>query len=84
MVQALNIMLNICMSYAARFDVLFNYKSQFIMFKSSKEDVPTPDIFINGNRLSAVSFINHLGHIIHDDIFINDASKCERDSIYTS
>ena len=78
-IYALNIMLNICMSYAARFDVLFNDKSQLIIFKSSKEDVPTPDIFINGTKLIAVSFINHLGHIIHDNIFFNDASKCERD-----
>merc|ERR1712106_852984 len=78
-IYALNIMINICMSYAARFDVMFSDKSQLIIFKSSKEDVPTPDIFINGTKLIAVSFINHLGHIIHDNIFINDASKCERD-----
>ena len=78
-VQALYIMLNICLSYAARFDVLFNDKSQLIIFKSPLEDVPTPDIFINGSKLNAVNHINHLGHIIHDNIFINDASKCERD-----
>ena len=72
-------MLNICLRYAARFDVLFNDKSQLIIFKSPLEDVPTPDIFINGSKLNAVNHVNHLGHIIHDNIFINDASKCERD-----
>ena len=72
-------MLNICLNYDARFDVIFNDKSQLIIFKSPLEDVPTPDVFINGTKLSAVNKINHLGHVIHDNIFINDASKCERD-----
>ena len=78
-VQALNIMLNICLNYAARFDVIFNDKSQLIIFKSPLENIPTPDIVINGTKLSAVNKINHLGHVLHDNIFINDASKCERD-----
>ena len=83
-VQALNIMLNICIDYAARFDVLFNDKSQLIIFKSPLDYVPTPDVFINGFTLNAVKQINHLGHIIHDNIFINDASKCIRDSYVNS
>ena len=78
-VHALNIMLDICLSYAARFDVLFNDKSQLIIFKSRDENIPTPDISINGTKLSAVNRINHLGHILHDNIFKNDSSKCVND-----
>ena len=78
-VHALNIMLDICLSYAARFDVLFNDKSQLIIFKSRDENIPTPDIYINGTKLSAVNRINHLGHILHDNIFKNDSSKCVND-----
>ena len=63
-VQALNIMLNICIDYAARFDVLFNDMSQSIIFRSPLDDVPTLDVFINGFKLSAVKQINHLGQII--------------------
>ena len=78
-VQALNIMSNICLNYAARFDVIFNDKSQLIIFKSPLDNIPSPDIVINGTKLSAVNKINHLGHVLHDNIFINDASKCESD-----
>ena len=78
-VLALNIMLDICINYAARFDVIFNDKSQLIVFKSRNENVPSPDIYINGTKLKTVNSINHLGHILHDDIFYNDASKCVKD-----
>ena len=62
-----------------RFDVLFNDKSQLIIFKARNEYVPVPDIFINGIKLKAVNCIDHLGHIIHDNIFVNDGTKCVRD-----
>ena len=78
-VLALNIMLDICINYAARFDVIFNDKSQLIVFKSRNENVPSPDIYINGTKLKTVNSINHLGQILHDDIFYNDASKCVKD-----
>ena len=63
-VQALNIMLNICLNYAARFDVISNDKSQLIVFKSRNENIPIPEFFINGIRVKAVSSINHLGHLL--------------------
>ncbi|CAL4177332.1 unnamed protein product, partial [Meganyctiphanes norvegica] len=78
-VHALDVMLDICLNYAARFDVLFNDKSQLIIFKARNEYVPVPDIFINGIKLKAVNCIDHLGYIIHDNIFVNDGTKCVRD-----
>ena len=78
-VHALNIMLNICINYAARFDVQFNDKSQLIIFKSRNVNVPTPDISINGTKLDDVNHINHLGHILNDNIFKLDSSKYVRD-----
>ena len=78
-VYALDIMLNICKNYAARYDVMFNDKSQLIIFKSRMDDGPAPEIFIHGKKLEAVDSITHLGHIIHENIFQNDASKCVKD-----
>ena len=78
-IHALNIILDICLSYVTIFDVLFNDKSQLIIFKSRDENIPTPDISIDGTKLSAVNRINHLGHILHDNIFKNDSSKYEND-----
>ena len=78
-VQALHIMLNVCLRYAAKYDVQFNDKSQLIIFKANEDNIPTPEVFINGTKLKAVSSVNHLGHILHDNIFYNDASKCVND-----
>ena len=41
-VYALDIMLNICKNYASRFDVMFNDKSQLIIFKSRIDEGPAP------------------------------------------
>ena len=38
-----------------------------------------PKITINGVELKPVHRIIHLGHVIHDDIFKSDASKCISD-----
>ena len=78
-VQALDIMLNICLKYAVKFDVVFNDKSQLIVFKSRNENIPIPEFFINGTKVKAVSSINHLGHMLHENILFNDASKCVND-----
>ena len=78
-VYALDIMLNICKNYASRFDVMFNDKSQLIIFKSKLDDGPDPEIFIHGKKLDAVNSITHLGNVIHDNIFKKDASKCVKD-----
>ena len=78
-VHALRIMLNICLNYASKFDVKFNDKSQLIVFKPHPDDVPCPDVYINGAKLHAVESITHLGHVINDNIFKCDASKCIKD-----
>ena len=75
----LNIMLNICLNYAARFDVPFNNKNQPLVFKSRNENIPIPEFFINGTKVKAVSSINHLGHMVHENILFNNASKCVKD-----
>ena len=78
-VSALNTMLNICINYAAKFDIIFNDKSQLIIYNASNDIVPTPDVFINGVKLNAVTNVNHLGHIIQNNIYKNDVSKCVGD-----
>ena len=74
--HALNVMLNICIEYAKRFDVLFNDKSQLIIYKSMDDDVSIPVIKLNGKNINAVNSVVHLGHILNDNIFKNDSSKC--------
>ena len=77
--HALNVMLDICVKYAERFDVMFNDKSQLIVFKSMDNDAAIPDIKLNGKNIEAVNSIEHLGHILHNNIFLNDYSKCISD-----
>ena len=78
-VQALRIMLAICLNYASRFDIIFNDKSQLIIFRSKMDHFICPKITINGVELKPVHRIIHLGHVIHDDIFKSDALKCISD-----
>ena len=78
-VKALHIMLEICQNYAKEYDVIFNDKSQLIVFKATANDDPPPVIKINNKQVSAVDQITHLGHIIKSNIFENDVSKCIRD-----
>ena len=78
-VQALRIMLAICLNYASRFDIKSNDKSQLIIFRSKMNHFICPKITINGVELKPVHHIIHLGHVIHDDIFKSDASKCISD-----
>ena len=42
-------------------------------------DAANPDIKLNGKNIEAVNSIVHLGHILHDNIFKNDSSKCISD-----
>ena len=56
-------MLDICVKYAKRFDVIFNDKSQLIVFKSMCNEVPIQDLKLNGKKIDAVKSIVHLGHI---------------------
>ena len=75
-IEALNIMLEICVKYAKRFYVCFNDKSQLIVYKSKDDIVAIPDMEINGTKIKVVNSITHLGHILKDNIFYCDSSKC--------
>ena len=75
----MNVMLDICVRYAKRFDVIFNDKSQLIVFKSTDNDVAIPNIKLNGKTIDAVKSVVHLGHILNDNLFKNDSFKCIRE-----
>ena len=77
--RALNIMLEICQNYANEFDVVFNEKSQLIVYKATSNDDPPPVIKINNKQVNDVDQINHLGHIINSNIFESDGTKCIRE-----
>ena len=68
-VKALNIMLDICTKYANKFDVIFNDKSQLIVYNAKANNDPPPDIRINGEQIKAANLITHLGHNICSNIF---------------
>ena len=78
-IQALNIMLKICLNYANEYDVIFNNKSQLIVFKAKSDNDPPPVIIINNKQVVDVDQITHLGHVIKSNIFDCDVSKCIRD-----
>ena len=77
---ALRQMITICAQYATEYDIKFNAsKSQLIVFKGRRNDFPIPEINLNGDAISVVNSIVHLGHIINDNIFKYDVSKCVSD-----
>ena len=78
-VVALNIMLEVCKTYADKFDVIFNDKSQLIVFKARSNNDPPPVIKINGKQVKSVDSVTHLGHDINSNIFNCEATKCIRD-----
>ena len=79
-VSALKEMVAICSDYASEYDIKFNAsKSQLIIFKSKKRIVPDPVITLNGDKIGVVDSVIHLGHILHDNIYKYDISKCVRD-----
>ena len=78
-IYALNIMIDICVKFARKYDVLFNDKSELIIYKSMDNVVAIPEIKINGELINVVNSTKHLGHILNDNIFNCDSSKCIRD-----
>ena len=58
-VEALNIMLEICKKYAKEYDVMFNDKSQLIVFKS-KDDNDQPLSTISNIHRPSHTFSKHL------------------------
>ena len=71
-IYALNVMLDICIKFASKYDVLFNDKSELIIYRSRDDVVAIPDIKINGEKVKVVNSITHLGHVLNDNIFKSD------------
>ena len=71
--------IDICIKFASKYDVLFNDKSELLIYKSRDDIVAIPEIKINGEKVKVVNSTIHLGHVIKDNIFKSDSSKCIRD-----
>ena len=78
-IHALNVMVEICVNFARKYDVLFNDKSQLLVYKSMDNVLVMPDIELNGNKINVVNSTKHLGHILKENIFKKVSSKCIRD-----
>ncbi len=76
-VNALNILVNICKNYAAKYDVMVNAKkSLLIIYKCIQRKPPDSNIYINNVKVPRVNEVIHLGHNLSEDIFKFNASKC--------
>ena len=53
--------------------------SQLLVYKSMDNVLIIPNVELNGNKINVVNSTTHLGHILKDNIFKNDSSKCIRD-----
>ena len=79
-IGALQLMTNICVSYADKYDILFNgKKSLIIIYRTAKTRPPDPIIIINGAQIKCVNSVIHLGHLLSDNIYNFDISKCISD-----
>jgi hypothetical protein len=79
-VGALQTMTNICVSYADKYDILFNgKKSLIIIYRTARTRPPDPIIIINGAQIKCVKSVIHLGHLLSDNIYNFDISKCIND-----
>ena len=69
-VNALQLLLNICMKYADTHDITYNIKKSVCMYmKSSKFNLRVvPRIYLNGNVLQYVNTYKYLGCIISNDL----------------
>ncbi len=69
-VNALNILVDICKNYAAKYNVMFNAKkSLLIIYKCTWRKPPNPNIYINNVKVPHVNEVIHLGHNLSEDIF---------------
>ena len=62
------------------YDIKFNgSKSQLIVFRCNSQRIVEPHIEINGSKLEVFKSVIHLGHILHENIYHSDVSKCVSD-----
>ncbi len=79
-VNAINILVIVCMNYAAKYDVMFNAnKRLLIIYKCTRSKPPDPNIYINNVKVALVNEVIHLAHNLSEDIFKFNASKCVAD-----
>ncbi len=63
--------------YTAKYDVIFNAKkSLLIIYKCTWRKPPDPNVYINNVKVACVNGVIRLGHILNEDIFKFNASKC--------
>lgn len=77
-VFALHKMAQICESYAQKFDILFNAKkSQVIIYKAYHQTrPPDPCVKINGAIIKCFEKVVHLGHLLTENVYDFNMSKC--------
>ncbi len=75
-VIALNILVDICKIYTAKYDVMFNAKKSLsIMYKCTWRKHPDPNIYINNIKVPRVNEVIHIGHNLSEDVFKFHALK---------
>ncbi len=75
-VNALNILVDICKIYVAKYDAMFNAKkSHLIIYKCTWRKPPDPNIYINNVKVPLVNEVIHLCHYLSEDIFKFNASN---------
>ena len=74
---ALHKMAHICELCAQNFDITFNAKkSQIIIYKAYNIRPPNPCITINGCRVKCFDQVVHLGHLLTENVYEFNMSKC--------
>ncbi len=76
-IRAMSKMVKICEQYAARYDVMFNAKkSQVIIYSCSAKKPTNPNITVNGKIVNVAQSVIHLGHLMTNNIYDFNLSKC--------
>ncbi len=76
-VYALHQMAHISGNYAKRYDITFNAKkSQVIIYKAYNVKPPDPCVVINGAPVQYFNNVIHLGHLLTENVYEFNVSKC--------
>ncbi len=70
-------MAHICENYAKRYDTTFNAKkSEVIIYKAYNVNPPDPCVVINGAPVKGFNNVIHLGHLLTENVYEFNVSKC--------
>ncbi len=70
-------MVHICENYAKRYHITFNAnKSQVIIYKAYNVKPPDPCIVINRAPVKCFNNVIHLGHLLTENVYEFNVSKC--------